>query len=252
MPKQGEEVLENADFLNLTVSSLKDFLALRGHNVTGKKANLVARAFGAYELNVPKMFLKQQIYSNLKHKYSSRLSRHGIVTDPNSLLVEAWRDSIHEWPEIDDSKLFSYLLRVKAVDVDYIGVYKDQKAYSYWMSGFVDTVYLAKSAVNSALTFLKVHCPSQRIRDDPHEIWICIKGPKTDCRIVTSWCTCIAGSGEACDHVIALLYMVNYAPQLAQVYPKGGTREQNERLNLVQSVTLPSGENLPLFLILSS
>ena len=54
-------------------------------------------------------------------------------------------------------------------------------------------------------------------------------------------------------------FKVNYAlkkntsPQLVQVYPKGGTREQNdERLNLVQSVTLPSGENLQLFLILSS
>ena len=212
MPKQGEEVLENADFLSLTVSPLKDFLALRGLNVTGEKANLVARAFGAYELNVPKKFSQQQIYSNLKHEYSSRLSRHGIVTNPNSLLVEAWRDSIHDWPEIDDSKLFSYLLGVKAVDVDYIGVYKDQKAYSYWMSGFVDTVYLEKCPVNSALTFLKVHvCPSQRIRDHPHEIWICIKGRKTDCRIVTSWCTCIARSGEACDHVIAYLYKVNYA-----------------------------------------
>ena len=62
MPRQGEEVLEYADFLNLTVSSLKDFLALRGLNVTGKKADLVARAFGAYELNVPKKFSQQQIY----------------------------------------------------------------------------------------------------------------------------------------------------------------------------------------------
>ena len=145
------------------------------------------------------------------------------------------------------------------MDVVYIGVYKDQKAYSYWMSGFVDTVYLAKCPVNNELTFLKGNvCPSQRIRDDPHEVWICIEGPKTDCRIVTSWCTCIAGSGEACNHVIALLYKVNYtfkkttSPQLAQVYPEGGTREQIERLNLVQSVTLPSGENLQLFLILSS
>ena len=98
------------------------------------------------------------------------------------------------------------------MDVDYIGVYKDQKAYSYWMSGFVDTVYLAKCPVNSELTFLKRNvCPSQRIRDNPHEDWICIEGPNTDCRIVTSWCTCIAGSGEACNHVIALLYKVNYA-----------------------------------------
>ena len=119
---------------------------------------------------------------------------------------------ISEWPEVDDRNLFSYILRVKAVDVDYIGVYKDQKAYSYWMSGFVDAVCVAKCPVNSKFTFLKRSvCPYQRIRDDPHEVWICTEGAKKDCKILTLWCTCTAGTGEACNHVIAVLYKVNYA-----------------------------------------
>ncbi|CAH3185090.1 unnamed protein product, partial [Porites lobata] len=68
---------------------------------------------------------------------------------------DAWIDDVKEWPEVDDGKLFSYILRTKAVDVDYIGKYKDQKAYSYWMSGFVDTVTwwhlpCAELSVNSA------------------------------------------------------------------------------------------------------
>jgi len=37
------------------------------------------------------------------------------------------------------------------------------------------------------------------------------KAPKKQCRIITSWCTCTAGTGEVCNHVIALLYKVNYA-----------------------------------------
>ena len=41
------------DFLHLTVTSLQDFLSLRGLSKSGKKDELVARAFGAYELNVP-------------------------------------------------------------------------------------------------------------------------------------------------------------------------------------------------------
>ena len=54
---------------------------------------------------------------------------------------------------------------VKAVDIDYIGKYKDEKAYSYWMSGFVDTVYASKCPTDATLTFLKGRvCPSQRIR----------------------------------------------------------------------------------------
>ena len=41
------------DFLHLTVTSLQDFLSLRGLSKSGKTDELVARAFGAYELNVP-------------------------------------------------------------------------------------------------------------------------------------------------------------------------------------------------------
>ena len=98
------------------------------------------------------------------------------------------------------------------MDVDYIGKYKDQKAYSYWMSGFVDTVFVAKCPSDSKFTFLKGNVsPSQRLRDDPHQVWICVEGERTDCRVVTSWCTCSAGTGEAYNHVIDLLYKVNYA-----------------------------------------
>ena len=43
----------------------------------------------------------------------------------------------------------NYILRTKAVDVEYIGKYKDQKTYSYWMSGFVDTVLFSRCPVDS-------------------------------------------------------------------------------------------------------
>ena len=66
MPRQAEEKLEYQDFLNWTLTSLKDFLALRGLKQTGKKAELVARAFGAYELKAPKKFSQEEIDRKLK------------------------------------------------------------------------------------------------------------------------------------------------------------------------------------------
>ena len=39
---------------------------------------------------------------------------------------------------------------------------------------------------------------------------VCVKGQNSP-SITTSWCTCIAGTGEVCNHVIAILYKVNYA-----------------------------------------
>ena len=130
MPRQAEEKLEYQDFLNWTLTPLKDFLALRGLKQTGKKAELVASAFGACELKAPKKFSQEDIDRKLK-EYQQRLKKHQINTNPNSIQKEDWKENVHEWPNIGDGMLFSYILRVKAEDVDYIGKYKDQKAYSY-------------------------------------------------------------------------------------------------------------------------
>ena len=242
--KQPEETLEYEDFLSWTVTSLKDFLAIRGLKQSGKKAELVARAFGAHELGVPKKFTQEQIFANIKKEYVNRLKENGIKTDPNGLPDEAWTDSVQTWPEVDDGTLFSYILRIKAVDVDYIGKYKDQKAYSYWMSGFVDTVYLAKCPSDRTLTFLKGKvCPSQRLRDDPHKVWVCVKG-KEQSRIVTSWCTCIAGTGEVCNHVIALLYKVNYAYNKQYISPACTSIPQGWNKGTKKEVTPSKLENL--------
>ena len=119
-----------------------------------------------------------------------------------------------QWPEVDDGKLFSYILKTKAVDEEYSGKYEDQEAYSYWMSGFVDTVLFTKCV------FLKgCVSPSQKVRDDPHKVWVCLEGTKSDCKIVTSWCTCTAGTAEVCNHVIALMYKVNFAYKKTYISP---------------------------------
>ena len=154
---------------------------------------------------------------------------------------------MQKWPEIDDGKLFSYILKVKAVDVEYIGKYKDQKAYSYWMSGFVDTVYVAKCLLHSRSTYLKGNVSSsQKLNEDSHRVWVCVEGKGKDCRIVTSWCTCTAGTAEACNHVIPIFYKINYAfnkdfvSLAAPVYHKVGTRALGEKLlphNLRSSVS---------------
>ena len=81
-----------------------------------------------------------------------------------------------KWPELDDGKLFGYILQVKAVETEYIGVYKDRKAYSYWMSSFVGPVCYSVYPTEKNILFLKSEvCPSQRIHDDTLKFWVCFK-----------------------------------------------------------------------------
>ena len=76
-------------------------------------------------------FSQKQIYQQMKEEYSRRLTSNGIKSDPNNIPYDALIDDVKQWPEVDVGKLFSYILKTKAVDVEYIGKYKDQKAYSY-------------------------------------------------------------------------------------------------------------------------
>ena len=107
MPRQAVEALQYEDFLGWTVSSLKDFLSLRGLKQTDRKPELVARAFGAYELQAPVKFSQQQIYQQIKEEYSRRLNSNGIKTDPNNIPHETWIDDVEQWLEVDDGKLFT-------------------------------------------------------------------------------------------------------------------------------------------------
>ena len=63
-------------FLHMTVSSLQDYFSLRGLSKSEKKEKLVARAFGAYELNVSIKFPQEMIFNELNKVYRQRLTTH--------------------------------------------------------------------------------------------------------------------------------------------------------------------------------
>ena len=120
-------------------------------------------------------FSQEQINRALNQAYDSRLKKHCISTDPKVIGDKEWIDDVTKWPDIDDGKLFGYILQVKAI-TDYIGVYKDQKAYSYWMSSFVGTVWYSICPTDNNMCFIKADVsPSQRIHDDAHHVWVCFK-----------------------------------------------------------------------------
>lgn len=187
MPRQAEEVLQYKDFLGWTISSLKDFLSLRGLKQSGRKPEL--DEYDTYELKAPVKFFQEQVYRQIKEEYSRRLTANGIKTDSNNIPHDAWIDNLKQWPKLDDGKQFSYFLRTKAVDLEYIGKYRDQKAYSYWMSGFVDTMLFTKCPVDSNYACLKGCVSPSQNRDDSHKVWVCLEGTNSDCKIVTSWST---------------------------------------------------------------
>ncbi|VDI60598.1 Hypothetical predicted protein [Mytilus galloprovincialis] len=158
----------------------------------------------SWESAVPLRYSEQQQAARIKEEYTSRL-KNADIDDPRSFLDSVWSDDVKLWPTIDLGMIFSFILKNKEQDLDFVGKYKTQKAYSYYESGFVDVI---KSTTVRDNTVIKSRVtPSQSVRNEPHEVWISIKANE----IKSCWCSCIAGMAQTCNHVIAVLYKLEYA-----------------------------------------
>ena len=205
----GEDLYEN--FVQKSWGELKDYLSLRGLSISGRKRELVARAFSACERNVPIIVSDDEFKVRLETEYQSRMK--GLSCDPRSLLADSWVNDVGSWPELDLGKVFSFILSHKEHDSEYVGKYKLCKAYSYFASGFVGTVYSYNDTYNICVLSTKV-TPSQKVRDVPRDVWAAIDRAKNE--VMSAWCSCTAGFSQSCNHVMALLYKVEHA--VAQGY----------------------------------
>lgn len=112
-------------------------------------------------------------------------------------------------------QIFAYILQKKAFEAEYIGQYKVRKAYSFFKSGMVDKIYV--SDINDSQKLIRSSViPSQRINNDQHKLWILFSGNND---IISLYCSCTAGFGYCCNHVVAVLYKKEYANEKGLTTP---------------------------------
>ena len=139
----GKKQYDN--FLSMNENNLKDYLTVRGISVSGyNKIGLVALAYSAVEMDLPIILSSADLTKNLKEEYSKRLREFDIL-DPKNIEKELQVDDLTAQPKVNLGNIFEYILRMKEFDKEYIGKYKDQKAYSYFDSGFVREIRVSKT-----------------------------------------------------------------------------------------------------------
>ena len=83
------------------------------------------------------------------------------------------------------------------------------------MSGFVHKMFVSKISQEKVLLKAKV-TPSQKLREAPREAWVlCSKSGD----ILCGYCTCTAGFAECCNHVVAILYKIEFANSKGMINP---------------------------------
>ena len=206
--------LKCADFLEWTVHELKYFLAMRALSQEGTKLDLAARALVAFEKKQPVRRDLGGLEEELKGTYTKMLNDYKIP-DPIKISDQNWMENVSLWPRVDLGKVFAFVIEKKAFGTDYIGQYKARKAYSYFMSGFVHKIFVNEVSEEKVLIKAKV-TPSQKLREDPREAWVlCSKSGDVLC----GYCTCTAGFAECCNHVVAILYKVEFAYSKGMIDP---------------------------------
>ena len=79
--------------------------------------------------------------------------------------------------------------------------------YSYFDSGFVGEVLVSKINEGTKIALFCSVQGSMSIHNEK-EVWV-VANP--DSMIITAWCFCMTGASRCCNHVIDVLYKVEYA-----------------------------------------
>ena len=94
--------------------------------------------------------------------------------------------------------------------------YKNSKAYSYYKSEWLQPLQYHNLS-GSKYCIIREKCrKSHSIKDPFHKLWIILE--KT-AKIRTLHCTCMAGMGEACNHVAAAIYRAEAAVRIGLINP---------------------------------
>ena len=129
-------ILSYADFLEMSTAEIKYYLAQRGLFQVGNKVSIAARAFVAFEQNIP-------IRSDIVEVEKKLQSIYYLIIQYLIHLIQddKWIENVSLWPWLDLGKFFSYIISKKAFDTEYIGQYKAKKAVSYFESRFINKIH---------------------------------------------------------------------------------------------------------------
>ena len=88
--------------------------------------------------------------------------------------------------------------------------YRSLEAYNFFRSGWVQKVFHCMSESGNFVFKADVR-PSWRVTESPHHPWV---AATRDGTIIAGHCDCMAGLGETCSHVAALLFKIEAAVRL--------------------------------------
>ena len=148
----------------------------------------------------------QELEEDAKKRYNTKLD---IISekldDPYSL--SALTITPQNLPDVQYPDIYNYLINTpNTYTKDDLKSYKSLDAYKYLLSGWVGdlSVCYVEDSNEKVILYAKVR-HSQSVKASPVLPWV---GVREDGTVICSHCTCMAGLGEVCSHIAAVLFAV--------------------------------------------
>lgn len=153
---------------------------------------------------------RSQYYHGLeeipKKRYEQKLLELKVSDDPFTLKEDEFNHTkdILSWPDLSFADIFCYLIQYPAkFSSSSLKAYKSLEAYKYVVSGLVFNVKVKSIADKNFLVAGRVRHGQSQFTKTPNYAWL---GIEKEGEIMNAHCTCMAGLGEACSHVGALMF----------------------------------------------
>ena len=138
-------------------------------------------------------------------RYYKKLKDADLDCCPYQFPSDSWKNDPTKWPDLDFPDIYVYLIEAPGVFTrESMKNRKSLEAHNQFISGWVRTIYHYQK-IGSNFMILKAEViPSQRLNENPHLPWVAINLKGTS--VETPYCTCMAGLGASCSHIVALLF----------------------------------------------
>ena len=152
---------------------------------------------------------KDRLDAVCRARYLQKLKDIGDK-DPYEMRNDEWSTDVNLYPAITYPDIVNYLVNsCSAYSLEELKGYKSLEAYNYFVSGWVQEIKQATLEDRCVLIARVRH--SQRSTDPCLIPWVI---SEKDGRVVSGHCTCMAGLGEICSHVAALLFAIEATVKL--------------------------------------
>ena len=170
-----------------------------------------------------------------RSRYKQKMEKAGLVDDPyftreQGIQSKPWQN----WPRVEYPDMYNYLIQTPSTYTgESLRAYKSLDGYNFCVNGWVSNVLVFPIPRTSCKIISASVKHSQKLSAAPLTPWVAANMNGT---VVCAHCTCMAGLGEACAHIAALLFTL-----------ERNTQHQNQTActSLPCSWLPPSYQNVP-------